>query len=379
MKSFGGLCAATSLGGVLLLAAQSSQAALIGISTNEPVIDVPAGAIVDYNASTGVVTISGEPSSIFRSDPFLLALINGASTDNEKLVTVQLKVDGNGNFVSGVTGPDVIIKGSIDVDGDGVNDYDGTLLQGEVVQFGFENHDAPESDFFDVRVTGLTGALAPLYAGQDLGIAITSEASDEFPTPFNGSFAADFVGAATATCGAATPLSNPGCALNVEAKCSVDGGPFKDKCRIKVTRSAKHWDWEERRCNSHTYKRYVYGYHGDPEPSWASRYGYTYVTFRYVVSNTGTTTVTDLTVDDAFDTPIAGVPASLAPGQSVTLTRVEKLREEIENSVVAAGVYQTASCGDTDTVVVKDKLRERRRHDYDRFRDKGDRDNYDVR
>jgi hypothetical protein len=370
---------AAALGGALLLGAQSSQAALLGVSTNEPVIDIPAGAIIDYNAATGVVTISGEPSSIFRTDPFLLALINGASADNEKLVTVQLRVDANGQFVSGVTGPDVIVKGSIDVDGDSINEYDGTLLEGEVTQFGFENNDAPASDFFDLRVSLTSGAIASLYAGQDLGILITSEVSEEFPNPFIGSFTSDFVAAAKGTCGAAAPLNSPECALKVIAKCSVNGGPFKDKCRIQKTRSAKHWDWQERSCNGRTYRRYVYGMHGEQEPAWINRYGYTNVTFKYVVVNTGATPVSNLTVDDAFDTPVPGVPASLAPGQSVTLMRTEKLREDLDNMVVAAGSYQSATCGGTDTVVIKDKLRERRRHDYDRFRDKGDRDNYSVR
>ena len=378
MKSIRSLCAA-AFGGSLLFCMSPSHAALLGVATNEPVIDIPAGAIVDYNAATGVVTISGEPSSIFRTDPFLLALINGASADNEKLVTVQFKVDPAGTFVSGVTGPDVIVKGSIDADGDGLNEYDGTLLEGEVTQFGFENHDAPASDFFDVRVSILSGAIAPLYAGQDLGIAITSETSDEFPTPFAGSFTSDFIAAAKGTCGAATPLTSPSCALKVVAKCSVNGSAFKDKCRIQKTRSGKHWDWQERSCNGRTYKRYVYGFHGGQEPPWVNRYGYTNVTFKYIVTNTGATPVSNLVVDDAFDTPVPGVPATLEPGQSVTLTRTEKMREDIDNMVVASGSYQSATCGDTDTVVIKDKLRERRRHDYDRFRDKGDRDNYNVR
>jgi hypothetical protein len=70
---------------------------------------------------------------------------------------------------------------------------------------------------------------------------------------------------------------------------------------------------------------------------------------------------------------VAGVPLTLAPGQSVTLTRIEQLSEGVDNTVTVMGEYQTAVCADNDVVVVKDKLRDRRRHDEDRFKDKGDR------
>jgi len=78
-----------------------------------------------------------------------------------------------------------------------------------------------------------------------------------------------------------------------------------------------------------------------------------------------------LLVTDSFDSPLTGVPASLVPGQSVTLTRTESLSEGIDDAITVMGEYGSAMCGDNAVVVIKDKLRERRRHDDDRFKDKG--------
>jgi hypothetical protein len=114
--------------------------------------------------------------------------------------------------------------------------------------------------------------------------------------------------------------------------------------------------------------------HGDPMPLWSHKYATTDVTFNYVITNTGTTPVTDLLVTDSFDTPVSGIPVSMAPGESITLTRTEALSEALDDNVAVVGQYLTSSCGDTAVVVVKDKLREKQRHDDDDFKDKGNKD-----
>jgi len=363
----------------MAFASATSNAALLGVTPTEPTIDFGGSGIVDYNATTGIVTVSGIPSTFFRSDPFLFGQIAGATGDDESLITVQFKVDSAGNFVSGVDGADLIIKGSVDVDFDSVADYDGILLQAEVTQFGFENGPSGGDDAFDIRFGSVSGLLASFYSSHDLALSVASETSTEFPNAFSGSFTTDFVGQAKGVLGATDPQQPALCAVDVEAYCSVNGSPNKSKCRIQVTKSPKRWDWEDRSHHGSTYRRFTYGMHGDPEPAWSSRYNATNVLFSYVVTNTGTTAVGNLVIDDSFDTPVSGVPASLAPGASVTLTRTERLREGIEDVVIVSGQYQTAQCGDTDTVLIKDKLRDRRRHDYDDFRDKGERDNNGYR
>ena len=356
---------------VLVTGAPPARAALLGLAASEPTIDFGGAGVIDFNAATGILTISGQPSSLFRSDPFLLAIVNGATADDEKLVSVQIKLDGNGTLVSGVTGADLSIKGAVDLDGDGVNDFDGILLQAEATQFGFLDGGQGGNDQFDLRFNAVSGLLAGYFAGSDLVMTVVSEISTEYSTPFAGTFTSDFTGQAKGLVGITTPLQSPLCKLDVEAYCSVGGAPNAEKCRIKIGKSEKHWESEDRVCNGVSYKAYTYGMHGDPVPAWANRQPATSVKFSYVIRNTGTTTVSNLVVQDSFDTPVSGVPAALAPGQSVTLTRTESLREDIEDKVIVSGMYQTAKCGDQDTVVVKDLLRDRRRHDYDDFRDKG--------
>lgn len=368
-------CAAAAMS----LGAVPANAALLGLTAGEPTVDFGAAGVIDYNRATGIVTISGTPSSLFRSDPFLLGLINGATADNESLVSVQFQVDTLGNLVAGVSGPDLTIKGSIDFDGDGTADVDGILLQADVLQFGFLDGGVGGNDQFDLRLYGVSGALASYFAGSDLAMTVTSENSTEYPTPFSGSFATDFTGAAKGFVGITTPLQQPVCKLHLDAYCSVNGGPNQQKCRIKVGKSEKHWEWEDRSCNGSSYKAYTYGMHGDPVPAWSSRQPFTSVKFTYVIRNTGTTPVGSIVVHDSFDTPVTGVPTSLAPGQVVTLTRTEALREDFIDQVMVSGMYQSAKCGDHDTVIIKDLLRDRRRHDYDDFRDKGMGDNQGYR
>jgi len=354
-----------------------SQAALLGVMPNEPIVDFGGAGIVNYDATTGLVTISGTPATLFQSNPFLYGEVLGTGVDDEKLVTIKLHVDSAGHLVSGITGPDLTVKGSIDIDFDGVPDYDGILLEAEVIAFGFEDGVAGASDVFDLRFNTVAGALAPLYNGKDIALNVVSETSVEFLTPFAGGFATNFMGQAKGVLGATDPVQPPSpvaCQLDVVATCSLeDNAAGKSKCRIKVSKSPKHWEHVDVDFHGHTFRRSEYGMHGHQVPTWANRYPTTNVTFSYVVTNTGNTPVSNLLLTDSFETAVIGVPALLAPGASVTLTRVEKLSEGIDNTVTVMGEYQTAVCADNDVVVIKDKLRERREHDEDRYKDKGKR------
>jgi hypothetical protein len=361
-----------------LFSAPNAQAALIGLTAGEPTIDFGASGIVKYVASTGLVTISGTPSVLFQSNPFIFGQILGATSDNERLITITFKVDSNGNYIAGngTTDPDLQVKGAVDVNGDGVVDFDGILLTANVTQFGFQLGTAGNASTFDIRLTSVGGLLKPtLYPNTDLAIAVFSEQSTEFPNPFAGSFTANFTGQAKGTLGTTTALPHL-CKIEADAYCSVNGSPTATKCRIPQTRSEKHWDWEDRSAsgasNGKPYTRYSYGMHGDPVPSWTTRQPATPVTFSYVITNTGSTPITNLAVDDSFDTPPTGVPTTLAAGASVTVTRTEQLREGLEDVIMATGTYSTDRCADRSTVTIKDKLRARRRHDYDDYNDKGE-------
>jgi hypothetical protein len=91
----------------------------------------------------------------------------------------------------------------------------------------------------------------------------------------------------------------------------------------------------------------------------------------YTVNNTGSNPVSGIVIEDSFDTPVTGYPTSLAAGADFSTTRTINLHESIDNDVTVLGNYGSEECGDEDVVVVKDKIRDRRDHDDDDFRDKG--------
>ena len=348
-----------------------SDAALLGLSPSEPTVDFGGSGIIDYNASTGVVLVSGTPATLFQSSPFLFGEILGTGLDDERVITLQFTVDSAGHLMSSGVEPDLVIKGSIDTNFDGVVDYDGVLLSAEVTQFGFENGAGAAGDLFDLRLGIVSGSLAPLYLGKDLAIRVDSEVSAEFLNPFNGSFINSFTAQAAGVAGAIEPMSVAACQLVISASCSVDGKPDKSKCRIKSTKSPKHWEHQDYSYNGELHRRSTYGMHGNAIPLWSRKYASTDVRFTYVITNIGLTPVSNLVVTDSFDTPVVGVPASLAPGQSATLLRTETLNEGLDVNVTVMGEYQTSACGDTDVVSIKDKIRDKQRYDDDDFKGKG--------
>ena len=111
--------------------------------------------------------------------------------------------------------------------------------------------------------------------------------------------------------------------------------------------------------------------HGDPVPNWAANYGSTAVTFKYTVKNKGDTSVSDIVIEDSFDTPVTGYPSTLAAGATFNVTRTQNLHEEFDNLVRVMGSGGGEMCADHDTVVVKDKLKDRKKHHDDDFKDKG--------
>ena len=121
-----------------------------------------------------------------------------------------------------------------------------TLLTSEVIQLGFSDGAANGDDSFDLRLSNIGGALSFLYTGQDLAIAIASQTTTEYPAPFPGNFTSNWQVQARGNFGAVIPVSSGGgCKLKLKAQCSFNGAPFTDKCRIKVSRSPKHWERSE--------------------------------------------------------------------------------------------------------------------------------------
>ncbi|AEG02583.1 hypothetical protein [Methylomonas methanica] len=353
------------------------QADLLGLTANLPTVTFGATGVIEYNANTSTVTVSGDPSKLFSLFPVIDAEVIDTSTEDIKDIAITFQIDATGNIVpNDAATPDLIVTGAIDVDGDGIVDYSGTLLSAEVSQFGFQNGTSGGDDVFDLRLNRIGGDLAYLYSGRDLAISILSAANNEYATPFDGGFNTTWQSQASGKIGStpsssSVPPASDNCHLKMVAKCSVDGGPYRNKCRIKVTKSANHWERYEYAYNGQTFQMSKYGTHGYSIPAWATSFPTTQVTFKYNVTNDGDNPVSNILIEDSFDTPISGYQTSLAPGTSLSTTRTVELSEGIENDVTVLGNHGSEMCASTDIVVVRDKRRERKPHDNDDFKNKG--------
>jgi uncharacterized repeat protein (TIGR01451 family) len=110
-----------------------------------------------------------------------------------KSVQIRINVDNAGNLIGGQPGPDLLITGSIATIGAG------TLLTGEISQFGWS--DTPTTDTYDFRFTPTGGLLQSYFNGKDIGVITNSETST-----FNGNFSANFNGTAKGFIGSIAPL-----------------------------------------------------------------------------------------------------------------------------------------------------------------------------
>lgn len=164
-----------------------SEAALLGVTLFLPDITSDATGTYSYTASSDLMTFSAVPLTI-TFDGVTLIPITGS-----KSYSASFFVDDTGTFSGGVPGDDLSIYGDIDVDGDGLNEYTGLLVAGEVSAFGWL--DVPGSSFalfdftFDVTGGALSGFF-PEFSGVKKGGNI---ALSEMST-FTGSWAGDHSG-----------------------------------------------------------------------------------------------------------------------------------------------------------------------------------------
>lgn len=88
------------------------------------------------------------------------------------------------------------------------------------------------------------------------------------------------------------------------------------------------------------------------------QYGGTNVDFFYKVTNTGTTGITNVLVDDVFLGDVPGSPiASMTDGEMQTLTRTISLINSVENPVTASAVNGNAVCDSTSSATVHEAAR----------------------
>jgi len=153
----------------------------------EPLIAFDAEGTLSYDAATDLLSVDTFPVTMiseFGVGPFAL--------EPPALLQIRAYIDDSGTVVGGVPGDDLVVAGSIviDTDGDGEPEhYEGVLLTGEIVDFGFQDGGGPFFDFL-FRATG--GELGHLFDPDPvlptIGVELTDE-SNSFPGTFTASFA----------------------------------------------------------------------------------------------------------------------------------------------------------------------------------------------
>lgn len=175
--------------------------ALIGVDVQPPFIFANNTGSVNYTSSSDLFSADATPLSFQPAGGGSPLPIFPASVETPPLnFQLNLVVDENGDLLSGVVGDDFTVTGRIFV---GVDVYDGVLLTGEVLDFGFENGipgtpgGTDPGDRYDLRLEVTGGLLASdFFTGSDIGLEIFSE-----PSTFDGSFENDFTGGNKSTFG----------------------------------------------------------------------------------------------------------------------------------------------------------------------------------
>jgi hypothetical protein len=160
----------------------------VPVIANAPTTTFGIPGTTTYSASTDLFSVSATPLAESFGTP-----IGNKQITTPRSLSINIYVDGNGVVTGGVTGDDFVLTGAI-----AGTTYSGVLLTGEILGFTAQNTSTTDVYTFRFRVTG--GALAPLYAGQDIIVRLTSESST-----FTGSFATNFSGQAKGTVGPIAP------------------------------------------------------------------------------------------------------------------------------------------------------------------------------
>lgn len=168
---------------------------LLGVAPDVPAIAYDQSGVINYNAGTGEVDLSATALA------YIDTLFNVYNIDNGT-VTLHFNVNSSGALTGGVPGDDLVVTGDIDTDFDTNYDYTGVLLTAEIGGFGFQ--ESGTTDEYDMRFSITGGALAAEFAGNDLGMLVTSENST-----FNNDFSVSFSGGAKGTMGLIPPDAEP--------------------------------------------------------------------------------------------------------------------------------------------------------------------------
>jgi hypothetical protein len=166
--------------------------ALTGVTlTSFPLEFYNASGVLTYDAASQQLDVNATPTGLFLADgPHPISATHGD-------FQIHARVGASGQLLGGVAGDDFIYRGTTDL---GSGPVTGDLLTGEIYAFGFFDSGGP-TDQYDYRFVVTGGLLAPLFAGRDIGVIMTSENST-----FANDFSVNFGGKAKGTAG---PIATP--------------------------------------------------------------------------------------------------------------------------------------------------------------------------
>lgn len=164
----------------LFCMAGRSEATLLGVDLYLPDILSDTTGVYSYNASTDILSFSATALTITFDGTTIIPITSGS-------YSAKFQVDSSGNFVSGVSGDDLVITGSFSYGG---NSYSGTLVSGEVTAFGWTVPGTPFA-LFDYTFDFTSGALSSFYAvynnhGADIALSEVSDFNGDWTVTHSG-------------------------------------------------------------------------------------------------------------------------------------------------------------------------------------------------
>src|SRR4029079_11066444 len=126
----------------------SSPGVLLNLHLGYPLITYQniSTSALKYNSTNNLFSIDSSPTAIQFSPSESPVLVTGI-----KSMAVRVLIDNSGNLAGGLPGDDFVLKGTII---HGATTYSGTLLTGEIIQFGFLESGSTDQYEFRVMTTG---------------------------------------------------------------------------------------------------------------------------------------------------------------------------------------------------------------------------------
>jgi hypothetical protein len=179
---------------------------LLGVAPGQPLFNYDSGGTTVFDAANGALNVNATPLDYTQVGGTPLTIFPLATAP---AVTLSISLDSACNLVGGDPGGnDLTVAGDIDLaPQDFVPEYSGTLLTGEIVEFGVAPGSTATAAQFDARFAVTGGALvaAGEYAlGGQLGMTLTVENNN-----FTGACAASWHGGAKGQIGAIAPIEPP--------------------------------------------------------------------------------------------------------------------------------------------------------------------------